>query len=122
MVIAKTVPLLLSSDGPVNTSCRLHLHASSSHNGGWSSLTKDQNQWLQVNFSQRVEIRRVATQGRHNGNQWVESYKLTYSSDGLLFYQYQTNRNQTVSSFLDVLLIPLVFMTLDEILTFSNPS
>ena len=88
----------------------------------WYAGTHNQNQWLQVNFSQRVEIRRVATQGRHNGNQWVESYKLTYSSDGLLFYQYQTNRNQTVSSFLDVLLIPLVFMTLDEILTFSNPS
>ena len=87
----------------VTISCRLHYMHSA-----WYAGTHNQNQWLQVNFSQRVEIRRVATQGRHNGNQWVESYKLTYSSDGLLFYQYQTNRNQTVSSFLDVLLIPLV--------------
>ena len=99
--LTETVPLL-SSDGPVNTSCRLHLHASSSHNGGWSSLTNDQNQWLQVKFGQRVEIRRVATQGRQASAhyQWVTSYTFNYSSDGLLFYQYRTNKNQTVSSFI----------------------
>lgn len=73
----------------------------------WYARTQDQNQWLQVKFAQRVEIRRVATQGRPNGNQWVKSYTLTYSSDGLLFYQYRTNKSQTVSSFVGVLLIPL---------------
>lgn len=85
----------------MKTSCRLHLHATSSHNGGWSSLTSDQNQWLQVKFGQRVEIRRVATQGRQAlfHYQWVTSYTLNYSSDGLLFYHYRTNKNQTVGSF-----------------------
>jgi len=73
----------------------------------WYARTQDQNQWLQVKFAQRVEIRRVATQGRPNGNQWVKSYTLTYSSDGLLFYQYRTNKSQTVSTFVGVLLIPL---------------
>lgn len=73
----------------------------------WYARTQDQNQWLQVKFAQRVEIRRVATQGRPSGDQWVKSYTLTYSSDGLLFYQYRTNKNKTVSSFLGVLLILL---------------
>ena len=86
-------------------SCRLHFMHSA-----WYAETHDQNQWLQVNLSRRVEIRRVATQGRHNSNQWVTSYMLNYSSDGVLFYQYQTNRNQTVSSFLDVVLIPLLLL------------
>ena len=81
----------------VIVSCRLHFMDSA-----WYARTQDQNQWLQVKFAQRVEIRRVATQGRPNSNQWVKSYTLTYSSDGLLFYQYRTNTNQTVSSFVGV--------------------
>jgi len=62
-----------------------------------------------VKFDQRVEIRRVATQGRPNSNQWVKSYKLNYSSDGLLFYQYRANKNQTVSSFADALTVTSLF-------------
>ena len=80
----------------------MYLQAAS-HHGAWLARTQDQNQWLQVKFAQRVEIRRVATQGRPNSNQWVTSYKLNYSSDGLLFHQYRTNKNQTVSSFADAM-------------------
>ena len=98
-------------------SCRLHFMHSA-----WYAGTHDQNQWLQVNFSQRVEIRRVATQGRHNSNQWVTSYMLNYSSDGVLFYQYQTNRNQTVSSYLDVVLIPLLLLTLSGVWLSRTPA
>jgi len=86
--------------------CRLYLWQTA-----WCAGTSDKNQWLQVKFAQRVEIRRVATQGRpRGGNQWVQSYTLNYSSDGVLFHQYQTNRNQTVSSFADVMLIRLRFI------------
>ena len=100
------------------TSCRLYLQAGS-HHGAWLASTNDQNQWLQVKFAQRVEIRRVATQGRPNSDQWVTSYKLNYSSNSLLFYQYRTNKNQTVSSFGDVLSIPL-FLQCRYNLSFSN--
>lgn len=79
-------------------SCRLYLLKNA-----WIARTADQNQWLQVKFVQRVEIRRVATQGRPNSDHWVTSYMLNYSSDGLLFYQYRTNKNQTVSSFDDAM-------------------
>ncbi|KAL9982723.1 hypothetical protein ACROYT_G004806 [Oculina patagonica] len=78
---------------------RLNLVAVSSHTYGcWASKASDLNQWLQVKFGQRVEIKRVATQGRHNVDQWVKSYTLNYSSDGLVFEQYQTNKNETVFS------------------------
>lgn len=93
----------------MDISFRLNLLHAASHIGAWLARLSDQNQWLQVKFAQRVEIRRVATQGRPGANQWVKSYTLNYSSDGLLFDQYQTNRNQIVSSFADALLIPLFF-------------
>ena len=81
--------------------CRLYLR-----NTAWLAGTNDQNQWLLVKFAQRAEIRRVATQGRPRySSQWVQSYSLNYSSDGFLFHQYRTNRNQTVSSFADVLFL-----------------
>ena len=93
----------------MDISCRLYLQQNT-----WCSGTVDQNQWLQVKFVQRVEIRRVATQGRPNAYQWVKSYMLNYSSDGFVFYQYRNNKNQTVSSFADVLLIPL-FLQLNNV-------
>lgn len=100
-----TIPFILLS-----ISCRLYLQAVlNHHHGAWLARNQDQNQWLQVKFAQRVEIRRVATQGRPNSDQWVKSYKLNYSSDGLLFYQYQTNKNQTVSSFADALTVTSLF-------------
>ncbi|KAL9982726.1 hypothetical protein ACROYT_G004810 [Oculina patagonica] len=74
----------------------MYLHATSSHHGCWASQTGDQNQWLQVKFGQRVEIRRVATQGRYNYDQWVTSYKLNYSSDSIVFEHYHTNKDETV--------------------------
>lgn len=73
------------------------MHHTFSNYGSWVSKFKDANQWLQVKFGQRVEIRRVSTQGRQNVDHWVTSYKLSYSSDGLEFNQYQTNENETVS-------------------------
>lgn len=80
-----------------NISCRLHLHDTpGSHYGGWFAQVNDQRQWLQVKFGQRVEIRRVSTQGRYYYDQWVTSYSLSYSSDGLQFNQYQTNEDETV--------------------------
>ncbi|XP_022799083.1 lactadherin-like [Stylophora pistillata] len=77
---------------------RLHRHVTSNSVGGWCAKVIDPNQWLQVKFGQRVVIRRVATQGRQNYDQWVTSYSLRYSSDGLVFHHYQTNTNQTVFS------------------------
>lgn len=80
-------------------SYRLHKHVAPNSAGGWAAQINDKNQWLQVKFGQRVEIRGVATQGRHNVYQWMTSYSLRYSSDGMVFHHYQTNTKQTVSLF-----------------------
>ena len=56
---------------------------------GWAARSNDQNQWLQVDLeSVETDIRRVETQGSSAHNQWVESYKLQYSNDGVNFKYY----------------------------------
>ena len=73
---------------------RLHSHTF------WAAGSNNVFQWIQVKFGQRVIIRAVSTQGRHTSyNQWVKSYSLNYSSDGLSFRRYQTNKHLTVSIF-----------------------
>ena len=48
------------------------------------------NQWLQVDLgSENFKITRVATQGRKESAEWVTSYKLQYSDDGVTFHYYK---------------------------------
>ncbi|XP_020628101.1 contactin-associated protein-like 5 [Orbicella faveolata] len=56
--------------------------------GGWSALTNDQNQYLQIKFNQIFQITGAATQGRGDDAQWVKSYKLEYSTDGSTWTYY----------------------------------
>ena len=61
---------------------RLHLRAGMGKKGSWSALTKDINQWLQVDLGiQHSKVTRVATQGRNDKEQWVTKYKLQYGKD-----------------------------------------
>ena len=55
----------------------------------WESATNDKYQWLQVQFSEyHVNVTRVATQGCGSQEEWVTSYKLQYSDDGVYFQYY----------------------------------
>jgi len=56
--------------------------------GGWSALSNDQNQYLQIKFGQIFQIAGTATQGRADDAQWVKSYKLEYSTDGSTWAYY----------------------------------
>lgn len=56
--------------------------------GGWAAQTADINQYLQVKFSQILQISGVATQGRADAAYWVTSYKLQYSTDGSTWTYY----------------------------------
>jgi len=56
--------------------------------GGWSALTNDQNQYIQITFGQIFQITGVATQGKADDTQWVKSYKLEYSTDGSTWTYY----------------------------------
>ncbi|XP_027051820.1 uncharacterized protein LOC113679072 [Pocillopora damicornis] len=47
----------------------------------WAAGQNNANQWLQVNLGRLFNVRGVATQGRHDANQWVTSFSLSYTAD-----------------------------------------
>ena len=64
--------------------------------GSWTARKNDKNQWLQVDLLRKESvITSVATQGRNSHplfktfNQWVKSYKLQYSNNGVDFEYYK---------------------------------
>ena len=58
--------------------------------GSWAAKTNDVNQWLQVELgSEYTKVTRISTQGRNDYDQWVKTYKLQYSDDGLNFQYYR---------------------------------
>ena len=61
---------------------RLHFKNSDS---AWVVGVNDLNQWIQIDFGIKTVVTYVATQGRHNYDQWVTQYKLQYSNDGSSF-------------------------------------
>jgi hypothetical protein len=68
---------------------RLNLKADGVRVGSWSAKVNDALQWIQVDLGQLTKVTRVATQGRHRDyNQWVTSYSLLYSMDGVSFQNY----------------------------------
>ena len=65
---------------------RLHfLSSGSGKQGSWAAGTSDVNQWFQVDFGNWTKIIAVATQGRQDYDEWVESYNLAYSYDGVFY-------------------------------------
>ena len=62
----------------------------------WSVRSNRVGQWFQVNFVELMRIKGVATQGRQNANQWVRSYTVSYSVDGMTFRAYRQGRRVKV--------------------------
>jgi hypothetical protein len=75
--------------GAINS--RLNFRAQGKRQGAWSSRSNDLNQWLQVNFVLQATVTEILTQGRSNANQWVTSFTVSYSNDGLDFFAYRVN-------------------------------
>ncbi|XP_038547946.1 contactin-associated protein-like 3, partial [Micropterus salmoides] len=57
--------------------------------GGWSPLTSDRYQWLEVSLGERTKITAVATQGRYGSSDWLTSYLLMFSDTGHNWKQYR---------------------------------
>ncbi|XP_075878371.1 contactin-associated protein-like 4 [Nelusetta ayraudi] len=57
--------------------------------GGWSPLTSDAYQWLEVGLAERTKITAVATQGRYGSSDWLTSYLLMFSDTGHNWQQYR---------------------------------
>ena len=53
---------------------------------------------IQVDLGSLYYVTAVATQGRPDAAQWVTSYKVTYSLDGVTFYTVAANEEDVVSS------------------------
>ena len=65
--------------------------------GAWSARHNNRKQWIQVNLGTITRVKGVATQGRFDANQWVTSYRVSYSINGVKFYPYKEGRNAKVS-------------------------
>ena len=68
---------------------RLHQRRAGRDGGSWCAKRNDRRQWLQVDLGADALVRRVATQGRQNADQWVTSYYMSYSRDGSKFVLYK---------------------------------
>ena len=56
--------------------------------GGWTAARNDVKQWLQVDFVDITTVKRVATQGRAEYNQWVTRYRLQFRNSDQSFMTY----------------------------------
>ena len=90
----------LISDSQISASSQYDPYHSSSNSrlfyvphdgraGAWRSGTNDANQWLQIDFRRITTIVEVSTQGRAGYYQYVKSYTLSYSDEGLSFQKYK---------------------------------
>uniref|UniRef100_A0A3Q2CQH0 Contactin-associated protein-like 4 n=1 Tax=Cyprinodon variegatus TaxID=28743 RepID=A0A3Q2CQH0_CYPVA len=57
--------------------------------GGWSPLSSDRYQWLEVDLGERTKITAVATQGRYGSSDWLTSYQLMFSDKGHNWKQFR---------------------------------
>ena len=59
--------------------------------GAWSAGKNEVNQWIQVDFKNKAIRTNILTQGRNSTTfyQWVKSYTVHYSNDGIDFTTYQ---------------------------------
>ncbi|AWP03642.1 putative contactin-associated protein-like 4 [Scophthalmus maximus] len=65
--------------------------------GGWSPLSSDGYQWLEVDLGERTEVTAVATQGRYGSSDWLTSYLLMFSDTGHNWKQHR--QEDSVGSF-----------------------
>ena len=55
---------------------------------------------MQVDLGVVTRVKRIATQGRYDANQWVKSYTLSYSNNGIRFIPYRRGRRvQVIGNF-----------------------
>ncbi|XP_059215392.1 contactin-associated protein-like 4 [Centropristis striata] len=57
--------------------------------GGWSPVSSDGYQWLEVDLGERTQITAVATQGRYGSSDWLTAYQLMFSDTGHNWKQYR---------------------------------
>ncbi|XP_028408770.1 uncharacterized protein LOC114531336 isoform X2 [Dendronephthya gigantea] len=64
--------------------------------GAWIASADDSNPWLRVDFKSNVTLRGITTQGRFDAAEWVTSYEVTHSIDGINYETYKEDGNVKV--------------------------
>ena len=67
------------------TNARLDKPAGGGKTGAWSAKSNNVNQWIQVTFLGDTRVTALGIQGRSDLDQWVTSYRVSYSHDGISF-------------------------------------
>lgn len=62
----------------------------------WLARQRNTKQWLQIDFGTISRLKRIATQGRYNADQWVTSYTLSKSMNGIKFSPYREGKGVMV--------------------------
>ena len=60
----------------------------------WAPRSPHTYQWLQIDFKYKATVTEILTQGRRNANQWVTSYTIAYSDNGVNFATYKGDEGQ----------------------------
>ena len=85
---------------------RLHNRRRGVYMGSWSARTNNAYQWLQIFLGRPHKVVRVSTQGRPTVSQWVTSYYLLSSQDGVYFAPYFERNTRKVKFVILSLLKP----------------
>ncbi|XP_035682889.1 lactadherin-like [Branchiostoma floridae] len=56
--------------------------------GAWIAMHRTIGEWLQVDLGEMKRVMGTIIQGRHTADQWVTSYKLQHSTDGICWTTY----------------------------------
>lgn len=78
---------------------RLHRRRAGKYMGAWSARSNNRYQYLQIDFTRPSKIIKIATQGRHDADQWVTQYYITYSVNLVNFVEYKKRNNRKVWTF-----------------------
>ena len=78
-------------------SARLQARNHGATRGGWLARYNNRKQWLQIDLAIKALVKRIATQGRYDANQWVTSYTVSSSLKGLRFRPYKEGTSTKVS-------------------------
>ena len=81
---------------------RLYYKGGGGRTGAWSSKENIKGQWLEVDLGETTKVTMVATQGRYDTDQWVQSYKVSYSKYGgdFVFQNKVSSKVRTVHEYI----------------------
>lgn len=77
--------------------CRLNTQRRGRYRGAWSARANNRHQWLQIDVGCQAVVYGIATQGRQDLGQWVKTYRVMSSRDGVRWRWYRVRRRAVVS-------------------------